>query len=475
MKLKLYFASMMLVILAGLVPVAAMAEETKDTAAVAVNAAEPAVAAVAAVDAAKPAEVVTAAPVTNPAPVFNGADTAWVMISAALVFFMVPGLALFYGGMVRAKNVLSTLMHSFVVMGIVGVQWVVLGYTLSFGDDIGGGLLGKMNKFMLNGITPDTLFQFVASSSNAIPEYVFVMFQGMFAIITIALISGALAERIKFSAYCIFALVWTTLVYDPICHWVWGPSGWLLGKGALDFAGGTVVHLSSGISALAVLIFLGKRHGFPTERMAPHNLPMTLLGVGMLWFGWFGFNAGSAVAANGTAALAFVTTMVAPAAAGLSWMFAEWLHSGKPSALGFGSGVVAGLVGITPAAGLVTPGAAILLGLAVGVVCYLAIMVKAKLKYDDSLDAFGIHGVGGTFGAIATGVLATVGAKGLIAGEPKQVLTQVIAIAAAGAYAFIVTLVIAFVLDKTIGLRVDKEDEIMGLDQTQHSESGYNM
>jgi Amt family ammonium transporter len=475
MKLKLYLASLMLVVLAGLIPIAAMAEEKKDTAAVAATAAEPAAAAVAAGDAAKPAEAAAPAAATNPAPVFNGADTAWVMISAALVFFMVPGLALFYGGMVRAKNVLSTLMHSFVVMGIVGVQWVVLGYTLSFGDDIGGGLLGKMNKFMLNGITPDTLFQFVASSSNAIPEYVFVMFQGMFAIITIALISGALAERIKFSAYCIFALVWTTLVYDPICHWVWGPSGWLLGKGALDFAGGTVVHLSSGISALAVLIFLGKRHGFPTERMAPHNLPMTLLGVGMLWFGWFGFNAGSAVAANGTAALAFVTTMVAPAAAGLSWMFAEWIHSGKPSALGFGSGVVAGLVGITPAAGLVTPGAAILLGLAVGVVCYLAIMVKAKLKYDDSLDAFGIHGVGGTFGAIATGVLATVGAKGLIAGEPKQVLTQIIAIAAAGAYAFIVTLIIAFVLDKTIGLRVDKEDEIMGLDQTQHSESGYNM
>ena len=475
MKLKLYLAALMLVIMAGLIPVAALAEEKKEVAPVAAattalpNAAP-------AVDAGK-LDAAPAPPVApaNPAAVFNGADTAWVMISAALVFFMVPGLALFYGGMVRSKNVLSTLMHSFVVMGIVGVQWVVLGYTLSFGDDAGGGMLGKLNKFMLNGITPDTLFQFVASSANAIPEYVFVMFQGMFAIITIALISGALAERIKFSAYCIFALVWTTLVYDPICHWVWGPGGWLLGMGALDFAGGTVVHLSSGISALAVLIFLGKRHGFPTERMAPHNLPMTLLGVGMLWFGWFGFNAGSAVSANGTAALAFVTTLAAPAAAGLSWMFAEWIHSGKPSALGFGSGVVAGLVGITPAAGLVTPGAAIILGFAVGLVCYLAIMVKAKLKYDDSLDAFGIHGVGGIFGAIATGVLATVGAKGLIAGEPKQVITQIIAIVAAGAYAFIVTVIIAFVLDKTIGLRVEKEDEIMGLDQTQHSESGYNM
>jgi len=477
MKLKLYIAAILLVVMAGLIPIAAMAEEKKDTAPVAATtvaepAAAPAAAAVPApaADAAAPA----AAP-ANPAPKFNGADTAWMLMSAALVLFMVPGLALFYGGMVRSKNVLSTMMHSFVAMGIVGVQWVVVGYTLSFGDDMGGGYLGKMNKFMLNGITPDTLFQFVATSADAIPEYVFVMFQGMFAIITIALISGALAERIKFSAYCVFALLWTTLVYDPICHWVWGPSGWLLGKGALDFAGGTVVHLSSGISALAVLLFLGKRHGFPNERMAPHNLPLTLLGVGILWFGWFGFNAGSAVAANGTAALAFTTTTVAPAAAGLSWMFAEWLHSGKPSALGFGSGVVAGLVGITPAAGLVTPGAAIVLGAAVGLVCYGAILVKAKLKYDDSLDAFGVHGVGGTFGAIATGVLATVGAKGLIAGEPKQVITQLIAIGAAGAYAFIVTLVIAFVLEKTIGLRVEKEDEIMGLDQTQHSESGYNM
>jgi Amt family ammonium transporter len=458
--------------MAGMIPICAMAEEKKEAAPAISSATAPATAA----PEAAPAVTATAVPATpaNPAPVLNTGDTSWMLVSAALVLFMIPGLALFYGGMVRSKNVLSTMMHSFVVMGIVGVQWVVIGYTLAFGDNLGG-FVGKLNKFMLNGITPDTLFQFAASSANAFPEYVFVAFQGMFAIITIALISGAVAERIKFSAYCIFALVWTTLVYDPIAHWVWGPGGWLLGKGALDFAGGTVVHLSSGVSALALLVFLGKRHGFPTERMAPHNLPLTLLGVGILWFGWFGFNAGSAGAANGTAALALVTTTVAPAAAGLSWMFAEWIHSGRPSALGFGSGVVAGLVGITPAAGLVTPGAAILLGAAVGVVCYLAILVKAKLKYDDSLDAFGVHGVGGTFGAIATGVLATVGAKGLIAGEPKQVLTQIIAIVAAGAYAFIVTLVIAFILDKTIGLRVEKEDEIMGLDQTQHSESGYNM
>lgn len=472
MKLK-HALTMVLFALCTMMALPAFAEEKKDAApvtAVAVEAPKAAEAVVA--PAAEPAA--ESAP-ANPAPVFNGADTAWMLMSAALVLLMIPGLALFYGGMVRSKNVLSTMMHSFVAMGIVGVQWVVVGYTLAFGDDIGGGLLGKMNKFMLNGITPDTLFQFVATEANAIPEYVFVMFQGMFAIITIALISGAVAERMKFSAYCIFALVWTTLVYDPIAHWVWGPSGWLLEKGALDFAGGTVVHLSSGISALAVLMFLGKRHGFPSERMAPHSLPMTMLGVGLLWFGWFGFNAGSAVSANGTAALAFATTTVAPAAAGLAWMIAEWMHSGKPSALGFGSGVVAGLVGITPAAGLVTPGAAIIIGVGAGLICYGAIIVKAKLKYDDSLDAFGVHGVGGTFGAIATGVLATVGAKGLIAGEPKQVVTQIIGIVAAGAYAFVVTTIIAFILDKTIGLRVEKEDEIMGLDQTQHSESGYNM
>ena len=475
MKLKNSVAIVMFTLFTVLAGVSVQAEEKKDVAPAAAVAVEAPKAPEAAAPATAPVPAAAPAAPAAPKAVFNGADTAWMLISSALVLFMIPGLALFYGGMVRSKNVLSTMMHSFVAMGIVGVQWVVVGYTLAFGDDAGGGLVGKFNKFMLNGIAPDTLFQFVATSADAIPEYIFVMFQGMFAIITIALISGAVAERMKFSAYCIFALVWTTLVYDPIAHWVWGPGGWLLAKGALDFAGGTVVHLSSGISALAVLMFLGKRHGFPTERMAPHSLPLTLLGVGILWFGWFGFNAGSAVAANGTAALAFTTTTVAPAAAGLAWMVAEWMHSGKPSALGFGSGVVAGLVGITPAAGLVTPGAAIIIGVGAGLICYAAIIIKAKLKYDDSLDAFGVHGVGGTFGAIATGVLATVGAKGLIAGEPKQVLIQIIGIVAAGAYAFIVTTIIAFILDKTIGLRVEKEDEIMGLDQTQHSESGYNM
>jgi Amt family ammonium transporter len=423
------------------------------------------------------------------APVLNTGDTAWLLISSALVLVMLPGLALFYGGMVRSKNVLSTMMHSFVAMGIVGVQWVVIGYTLSFGPDIGGGYLGGLGKAMLNGLISFkdgapvfTLFQNVATEPGAVPEYIFAMFQCMFAMITVALVSGALAERMKFAAYCLFVLLWTTLVYDPLAHWVWMVDGWLFKKGALDFAGGTVVHLSSGISALAMIIFLGKRHGFPNERMAPHSLPLTLIGTGLLWFGWYGFNAGSAIvgvntsdAAGGLAALAFTTTTVAPAAAGLTWMFAEWIHSGKPSALGFASGVVAGLVGITPAAGFVTPAWALVIGIGAGLVCYGAILVKAKLKYDDSLDAFGVHGVGGTFGAIATGALATVGATGLIAGNTGQFLTQLIAVAAAGTYAFVVTIIIAFVLNKTIGLRVEKEDEIMGLDQTQHSESAYNL
>jgi Amt family ammonium transporter len=434
------------------------------------------------------AEAAKAAP-ANVAPVLNTGDTAWMLVSSALVLVMIPGLALFYGGMVRSKNVLSTMMHSFVAMGIVGVQWIVIGYSLSFGPDIGHGLLGGMGKAMLNGLvslkdgTPVyALFQNVATEPGAIPEYVFAMFQCMFAMITVALISGALAERIKFAAYCLFVLLWTTLVYDPLAHWVWMVDGWLFKKGALDFAGGTVVHLSSGISALAVIIFLGKRHGFPHERMAPHSLPLTLLGAGLLWFGWYGFNAGSAIAgvntsdaAGGLAALAFTTTTIAPAAAGLSWMCAEWIHSGRPSALGFASGVVAGLVGITPAAGFVTPGWALVIGLLVGLVCYGAILVKAKFKYDDSLDAFGVHGVGGTFGAIITGVFATIGATGLLSGNVGQFVTQLIAVASAGAYAFIVTLIIAFILDKTIGLRVEKEEEIMGLDQTQHSESGYNL
>ena len=488
MKWKLSTAALALTIAAYLAPAAVLAEEAKPAAAPVQAAATSAKADAASVPAAAPAAP-AAAPAPKPVdPVLNTGDTAWMLVSSALVLLMIPGLALFYGGMVRQKNVLSTMMHSFVAMGIVGVQWAVIGYSLAFGPDAGGGMIGNLSKAMLNGLITFkdgnpvyALFQNVATEPGSIPEYVFAMYQCMFAMITVALISGALAERVKFSAYCIFVLLWTTVVYDPLAHWVWMVDGWLFKKGALDFAGGTVVHLSSGISALALLMFLGKRHGFPHERMAPHSLPLTLIGVGLLWFGWFGFNAGSAIvgvncsdAAGGLAGLAFATTTIAPAAGGLTWMIAEWIHAGKPSALGFGSGVVAGLVGITPAAGFVQPGSAIIIGIGAGIVCYLGVLMKAKLKYDDSLDAFGVHGIGGTFGALITGVLATVGATGLMSGNFKQFMTQVIAVVAAGAYAFIVTLVIAFILDKTIGLRVEKEDEIMGLDTTQHSESAYN-
>jgi Amt family ammonium transporter len=490
MKFKHALISLALAVGTLLATGAALGEEPKPAdAAVSASATAsvPAAAPATPADAAAPAPGAEEKP-KNVDPVLNTGDTAWILVCSALVLLMLPGLALFYGGMVRSKNVLSTFMYSFVAMGIVGMQWAVIGYSLAFGPDAVGGLIGNASKAMLNGLITFkdgnpvyTLFQNVATEPGSIPEYVFAMFQCMFAMITVALISGAVAERIKFAAWCAFVLLWTTLVYDPLAHWVWMVDGWLFKKGALDFAGGTVVHLSSGISALAILIFLGKRHGFPTERMAPHNLPMTLLGVGLLWFGWFGFNAGSAIvgvntsdAAGGLAGLAFATTTIAPAAGGLAWMVAEWIHSGKPSALGFGSGVVAGLVGITPAAGFVQPGAAIVIGLGAGLVCYLGVMAKAKLKYDDSLDAFGVHGVGGTFGAIVTGVFATVGATGLLSGNLKQFMTQLIAIAAAGAYAFIVTLIISFIIDKTIGLRVEKEDEIMGLDQTQHSESAYN-
>lgn len=395
----------------------------------------------------------------------NPGDTAWMLISSALVLIMLPGLALFYAGMVRSKNVLSTSMHTFAALAIIGVQWVVIGYSLAFGGP--GTFIGGFDNMFLAGITPDSL-------TGTIPTYVFAMFQGMFAIITPALISGAVAGRMKFSSYCIFIVLWATLVYDPLAHWVWGEGGWLLEMGALDFAGGTVVHLSSGLSALLVAIFLGRRHGFPHERMAPHNLPMTLLGAGLLWFGWFGFNAGSALAAGGSAALAFTTTQTAAAAGALSWLLFEWRVAGKPSALGAASGIVAGLVVITPAAGFVTPGWALVMGLLAGMVCYGGVMLKHKLGYDDSLDAFGVHGVGGAFGAIATGIFATVGATSLITGDLHQLWIQIVGVLAAGAYAAVVTVILLWILKKTIGLRVAHEDEIVGLDQTQHSESGYD-
>ena len=396
----------------------------------------------------------------------DSGNTAWMMICSALVLLMLPGLALFYAGMVRSKNVLSTMMHSFLAMSIISIQWVIIGYTLAFGSDKFS-LIGGLDFLFLRGIGPESLH-------GDIPLYIFVMFQGMFAVITPALISGALAERVKFSAFFIFILLWSTLIYDPIAHWVWGEGGWLYKMGALDFAGGTVVHISSGISALAAIFILGKRKGYLKEKLIPHNLTITLLGAGLLWIGWFGFNAGSALAANTSAGLAFTVTHLASSAAALSWLIYEWIHQGKPSALGFASGIVAGLVAITPGAGFVKPVEAIIIGLIAGILCYRAVLLKVKLGYDDSLDVFGIHGVGGIWGALATGIFVTVGGTGVLAGNWNQLGVQAIGVMATAAYAFVGTYIIVIILDKIVGFRVEDEDEVIGLDQTQHGEIGYS-
>ncbi|MEN6440418.1 MAG: ammonium transporter [Syntrophobacter sp.] len=398
-----------------------------------------------------------------PAATLNSGDTAWVLASTALVMIMTPGLAFFYAGMVRKKNVLSSCMHSFVALAVIGVQWMVYGYTLSFGT--GNSFIGDLSQFLLMGMTPDTL-------NGTIPAYVYMWFQGMFAIITPALISGAIAERMKFSAYVLFILLWATFVYDPTAHWVWG-GGWLQTMGALDFAGGTVVHLSSGVSALAMALVLGKRLGFPGEAFIPHNMTMTLLGAALLWFGWFGFNSGSALAANGIGGLAFCTTMTATAGAATSWMMMEWVFHKRPSALGLASGLLAGLVVITPAAGYVTPAWSLIMGLAGGVVCYYGVRIKMKLGFDDALDVVGVHGVGGAFGAICTGIFASIGGTGLLYGGGAQFMKQVIGVGATGVYAFIVTYIIAIILDKTIGLRMDEETETTGCDRELHGEVGY--
>jgi len=395
----------------------------------------------------------------------NAGDTAWVMISTALVMLMTPGLAFFYSGMVRKRNFLSTMMQSFFMLCLISIQWVLVGYTLAFGPDIGG-LIGGFDFLGLVGVGME--------ARGTIPHIIFMLFQGMFAVITVALITGAFAERIKFSAFVIFALVWTTLVYDPLCHWVWG-GGWLGGDGALDFAGGTVVHISAGVSALVFALVIGKRKGYPHDSMPPHNLGWTLLGTGLLWFGWFGFNAGSALAADGIAALAFVTTNTAAAAGGLAWVMVEWIHNGKPTALGAASGAVAGLVAITPGAGFVEPMWAMVMGFGGGVFCYLGVSwLKPKLGYDDTLDVFGIHGIGGIWGAVATGLFATVGAKGAFFGNPGQVLIQLKGVVATAILAGVVTYVTIKILSVTIGIRVSKEEEAMGLDLSQHGESGYN-
>jgi ammonium transporter, Amt family len=424
---------------------------------------------------AAPAAPAAAAPAAAPAPPkIDTGDTAWVLMSSALVLLMTaPGLALFYGGMVRQKNALGTLMHSFIILALISIQWVLWGYTLAFGPDKGG-IIGGLDWIGLRGVgqTPN------ADYAATIPHQVFMLFQMMFAVITPALITGAFAERKKFSTFIVFILAWATLVYDPLAHWVWGVGGWLRNLGALDFAGGTVVHVSSGISALAAALIIGKRRGFGHHPMPPHNLPLTVMGAGLLWFGWFGFNAGSALGANGLAGHAFTTTNTAAAAAALGWMFTEWSSRGKPTVLGAASGAVAGLVAITPAAGFVTPLASIVIGTVAGIICYTACNFKTKLGYDDSLDVVGVHGVGGTWGALATGIFATktvndAGGDGLLYGNPKQLLYQAIAVGVTIVLGFVMTAIILKVLDGLMGLRVSEEDEQAGLDLSQHSETAY--
>ena len=406
----------------------------------------------------------------------SGADTTWLLVSSAFVLLMLPGLALFYGGMVRQKNVLGTIMHSTFIMGLIGVQWVVLGYSLAFSS--GNPFVGGFDYVALMG-SPDFWLR-TPYPGTAIPNIVFMVFQGMFAIITPALITGAFAERMKFSAFVLFSLLWATLVYDPVCHWVWGPGGWLGpdGLGALDFAGGNVVHISSGISALVAAVMIGKRVGYPKELMLPNSLIWTVLGAGILWFGWFGFNGGSALGANGTAALAFVTTQIAAGAGALAWGIAERVRTGKVTVLGVASGIVAGLVGITPASGFVGPMAAVVIGAAAGVICYTAVVLKGRFGYDDSLDVFGVHGIGGTIGALLTGVFASAawgGTDGLFYGNPAQFGIQALSVVATMTYAVVITWIILKVIDKTVGLRVSAAEEREGLDTTQHGETGYNI
>ena len=402
-------------------------------------------------------------------------DTAFVMISTAMVLLMTPGLALFYGGMVRKKNVLSTLMHSWIVMGILSLQWILVGYTLAFGTDYHG-LIGGLDWLGLNGVGMEPNPDYAAT----IPALSFMAFQMMFAIITPALISGSIAERMRFPAFIAFMLLWATFVYDPLAHWVWGVGGFLRTLGALDFAGGNVVHISSGYSALIAALILGKRKGFGKESMAPHHVPMTVLGAGLLWFGWFAFNAGSALGANGLAAMAFVNTNTAAAAAAIAWAVVERIHRGKSTILGAASGAVAGLVAITPGAGFVTPLSSIFIGLVGGTVCYLAIsVIKAKFGYDDALDAFGCHGIGGTWGALATGIFATTtinpaGADGLFYGNASLLGIQAMSVGITVAFTVAATFIILKVIGLVMKLRVNEEEESTGLDLSLHGETAYS-
>ncbi len=401
------------------------------------------------------------------------ADTAFVLISAALVLLMTPGLALFYAGMVRSKNVLGTIMQSFILIALISIEWVYLGYSLSFGPDIAG-ISGSLSWFALSGVSlsphPDY--------GPTIPHLAFAIFQCMFAVITPALITGAFAERMRFGPFLLFSVLWAVVVYNPVCHWVWGSGGWLKNMGVLDFAGGLVVHLSCGAAALAAIAVIRPRKGYGRESFIPHNLPMTLLGTGLLWFGWFGFNSGSALAADGVAAGAFVATHLGGMAGLAGWVAVEWIHRGKPTTLGAASGAVAGLATITPGSGFVGPNAAIIIGALAGVICYGFVASKSRIGYDDSLDVVGIHGVSGIIGTLLVGVFAArtvnaAGADGALAGNPSLLLTQLIGVTAVGLYVFCMSWVILKAIDKVWGLRVSEDTELQGLDLGEHSETAY--
>jgi len=404
----------------------------------------------------------------------NTGDTAFVLVSSALVMLMTPGLALFYGGMVRGKNVLGTIMQSYIILALITLEWVLWGYSLSFGPDHGG-LIGGLDWFGLRGVGMEPHETY----GPTVPHLAFMVFQCMFAVITPALITGAFAERMKFQSFLLFTLLWATFVYNPLAHWVWGSGGWMSQMGAMDFAGGTVVHISSGVSALAAALVVGRRLGYGSTAYIPHNLPMTITGAALLWFGWFGFNAGSALAANGLAASAFVVTHIASAVAALSWLLVEWVHRGKPTTLGAASGAVAGLVAITPGSGFVGPASAIFIGGLAGVICYGGVMLKGKLGYDDSLDVVGIHGFGGTWGALATGLFASkavnsAGSDGLFFGNPGQLGVQFVSVLATIVFAFGMTLILLKVVDWVAGIRVTDEDEEKGMDISMHDEKGYS-
>ena len=404
----------------------------------------------------------------------NGADTAFVLAAAGLVMLMTPGLALFYGGMVRGKNILGTIMQSFFLLALISCEWVYIGYSMSFGPDVSG-IIGDLSFFALTGVgavpSPDY--------ATTIPQIVFMIYQCMFAVITPALITGAFAERVRFVPFLIFSLLWSIFVYNPVCHWIWGKGGWLAARGVLDFAGGLVVHVTCGAAALAGVLVLGPRRGYGRSSFMPHNLPLTLLGTGLLWFGWFGFNGGSALAANEVAATAFVATHLGGMAGMFMWVVMEWITRKKATTLGAASGAIAGLATITPAAGFVGPNSAILIGAVAGVVCFFAVTAKGRLRFDDSLDVVGIHGVGGLLGTICLGIFASTkinpaGADGLIYGSVKQLGAQLLGVAVVGLYAFLVSWILFKCVHATMGLRMSDEDEVVGLDEAEHSEAAYN-